>query len=182
MTQKEPTTSYSKPILGLLRLPFWSLGTHFSPPKGTCWSQETPLGVLLAVRYSLWSSQGSLGALPETLGSYLGGPSGPSGSSKTHVFLKENNAFRKNTFSIKLSDQEGHMISGRSLWTLRIFKNLCFPRGKQRIPKKHLFEKFSDQEGHMTQNEVPLDPRDLQKPMFSLRKTSNFKKSPFRES
>ena len=42
MAQKEPTTSEPQPILGLLKLPFWSVGTHLSPPKGTCWSQETP--------------------------------------------------------------------------------------------------------------------------------------------
>ena len=102
MTQKQPTTSYSKPILGLLRLPFWSLGTHFSPPKGTCWSQETTLGVLLVIRCSLWCSQGSLGALPETLRSPLGGPSAPPGPSKTYVFLKENNDFQEITFSDKV--------------------------------------------------------------------------------
>ena len=102
MTQKEPTTFYSTPILGLLKLPFWSLGTHFSPPKGTCWSQETTLGLLLVIRCSLWCSQGSLGALPETLGSPLGGPSGPSGPSKTYVFLKENNDFQEITFSEKV--------------------------------------------------------------------------------
>ena len=84
----------SRPILGLSKVTFWSSGTHFSSPKGTCWSQETTLGVLLAVRYSLWCSQGSLGALPETLGSPLGGPSGPPGPSKTYVFLKENNDFQ----------------------------------------------------------------------------------------
>ena len=107
MTQKEPTSFYSKPILGLLKLPFWSLGTHFSPPKGTCWSQETPLGVLLVVRYSLWCSQESLGALPRTLGSTLGGPSAPPGPSKTYVFLKENNNFQEITFSRKVQRLEG---------------------------------------------------------------------------
>ena len=86
MIQKEPTTFYSKPILGLLKLPFWSWGTHFSPPKGTCWSQETTLGVLLVIRCSLWCSQGSLGALPETLGSPLGGPSAPPGTFKNLYF------------------------------------------------------------------------------------------------
>ena len=94
LAQKEPTASDSRAILGLLKLPFWSLGTHFSSPKGTCWSQETTLGVLLVIRCSLWCSQGSLGALPETLRSPLGGHSAPPGPSKTYVFLKENNGFQ----------------------------------------------------------------------------------------
>ena len=107
MTQKEPTTSYSKPILGLLRLSFSSLGTHFSPAKGTCWSQKTTLGVLLVIRCSPWCSQGSLGALPETLRSPLGGPSAPPGPSKTYVFLKENNDFQEITFSGKVQRLQG---------------------------------------------------------------------------
>ena len=107
MTQKEPTTSYSKSILGLQNLPFWSLGTHFGLPKGTCWSQETTLGVLLVIRCSLWCSQGSLGALPETLRSPLGGPSAPPGPSNTYVFLKENNDFQQITFSEKVQRSVG---------------------------------------------------------------------------
>ena len=66
--------------------------------------------------------------------------------------------------------------SGRSLGTLGAFKNLCFPYGKQRIPKKHLFEKIERPGGPHDLREVPLDPQDLQKPMFSLRKATNFEK------
>ena len=87
MAQKEPAASDSIANLGLLKLPFWSLGTHLSPPKGTCWSQETPLGLLLVIRCSLWCSQGSLGTLPKALRSPLGDPLGASGPSKTYVYL-----------------------------------------------------------------------------------------------
>ena len=73
-------------------------------------------------------------------------------------------------------------LSGRPLGTLGILKNLGFPKGKQqRIKKKHLFETVERPGGPHDLWEVPRDPQDLQKPKFSLRKTSNFEKTTFRE-